>query len=127
MHHISAALPNGAFIEEIDDEEEEEEASELEGYDDDDDDPRRYELDGQPLDLDATAAALLAQHQDEGMSPIVEHGFDLLIWGIPFSALYVLMDVMIHQQYALHPTVLDEFKRMATTLPVLFAIIWFSA
>ncbi|CAO1629994.1 unnamed protein product [Parajaminaea phylloscopi] len=85
-----------------------------------------YLLNGQPLDLNATAAALMAQHEEDRMSPAMEHTFDLLIWSIPFSALFVLLDIMIQQQYAMHPTFMIEAGRMLGTLPFLIALIWFS-
>lgn len=68
----------------------------------------------------------MAQHREDSMSPFVENALDLLIWSIPFSALFVLLDIMIQQQYAMHPTFLIECGRMLGTLPFLVALIWFS-
>lgn len=83
-------------------------------------------VDGERLDLQATAESLMAQQKEDGMSPQVEGVLDLLIWGIPFSALFVLLDIMIQQQYAMHPTLLIEIGRMMGTIPILMAILWFS-
>lgn len=83
-------------------------------------------LGGKPLDLQATAESLMAQQRRDAMPSQVEAVFDLLIWGIPFSALFVLLDIMIQQQYAMHPTLLIEIGRMMGTIPIMMAIIWFS-
>ncbi|PWN28473.1 hypothetical protein BDZ90DRAFT_231459 [Jaminaea rosea] len=90
------------------------------------DDEASYMVDGERLDLQATAESLMAQQKEDGMSPQVEGVLDLLIWGIPFSALFVLLDIMIQQQYAMHPTLLIEIGRMMGTIPILMAILWFT-
>lgn len=76
------------------------------------------------VDLHTTAQSLMTEVQEDAMSPRVEKFFDLLIWSIPFTSLFVLLDVMIHQQYAMHPTLAQEFGRMIGTVPILVAIIW---
>lgn len=78
------------------------------------------------IDPDATAASVLADTQAAQLSPRMENALDLLVWSIPLSALFVLLDVMIQDQYAMHPTALQEAGRMLGTIPVLFAIVWFS-
>ncbi|CAO1617567.1 unnamed protein product [Sympodiomycopsis kandeliae] len=76
------------------------------------------------VDLQQTAESLMSEMKEDSMSPRVEKFLDLLIWSIPFTSLYVLLDVMIHQQYALHPTLLEEFGRMIGTVPILVTIVW---
>lgn len=66
----------------------------------------------------------MSEVEEDAMSPGVEKFLDLLIWSIPFTSLYVLLDIMIHQQYAMHPTLAQEFGRMIGTVPILVAIIW---
>lgn len=66
----------------------------------------------------------MSEVKDDAMSPRVEKFLDLLIWSIPLTSLYVLLDIMIHQQYAMHPTFAQEFGRIIGTAPILVAIIW---
>jgi hypothetical protein len=78
------------------------------------------------IDPDATAASVLADTQAAQLSPRMENTLDLFVWSIPLSALFVLLDIMIQDQYAMHPTALQEMGRMIGTVPVLFAVVWFS-
>ncbi|PWN21369.1 hypothetical protein BCV69DRAFT_282103 [Microstroma glucosiphilum] len=78
------------------------------------------------IDPDATAASVMADTQATQLSPRMENTLDLLVWSIPLSALFVLLDIMIQDQYAMHPTALQEVGRMIGTVPVLFAIVWFT-
>lgn len=78
------------------------------------------------MELNTTATALLVQHREEQLSPALEQTLDLLVWNIPFSALFVLLDIMIQQQYAMHPTLWIELGRMLSALPFLIILIWVS-
>lgn len=73
------------------------------------------------------AAQLLEQTQRESMSPRVEAALDTLIWTIPFAFLYLMLDIMIQQQYAMHPTFLTEAGRLAQALPLLTAFVYYTA
>ncbi|CDZ98001.1 hypothetical protein [Phaffia rhodozyma] len=45
---------------------------------------------------------------------------------IPFSFLFLAMDIMIHQQYGEHPTPMDELGRLTTAVPVISAVVYYS-
>lgn len=58
------------------------------------------------------------------MSPLMEDSLDLLIWSIPFTALFVLLDLLIQHQYAIQPTLVQEMGRAVYAVPVLVVVIW---
>ncbi|KAL7409453.1 hypothetical protein BDY24DRAFT_403136 [Mrakia frigida] len=52
--------------------------------------------------------------------------FKAIVLIIPFSFLYLAMDIMIHQQYSQHPSIEDEFWRLVNAVPLLSLIIYYS-
>lgn len=68
----------------------------------------------------------MQEAKEAEMPQAMENFFDLIIWGVPFTSLFVLLDIMIQQQYAMHPTILQEIGRMLGTIPFLLGIIWIS-
>ncbi|KAK0567578.1 hypothetical protein OC844_000161 [Tilletia horrida] len=82
-----------------------ESASEGEGNGDDDEgdadaDSNDMDPDALPYDLNAHTAELLARAQAaEGLSPRAELIFDTIIWTMPLVFVYVLLDVLVRQQY----------------------------
>lgn len=68
----------------------------------------------------------MQEAKEAEMPQAMENSFDLIIWGVPFTSLFVLLDIMIQQQYAMHPTILQEIGRMLGTVPFLLGIIWIS-
>jgi WD40 repeat protein len=78
-------------------------------------------------DEEIDATALLRASQRDAMSPSVEQILDTMIWTIPFSFLYLMMDIMIQQQYGINPTFFGEASRLLSPLPILTAFIYFTA
>lgn len=70
----------------------------------------------QPSD-EMNAETLYKDSESDSMPPHIEKALDLVIWCIPFSFLYLMLDIMIHQQYAQHPTALEELGRAAANIP----------
>lgn len=81
----------------------------------------------QHSDDEPDAGRLLYETQQAAIHPVAEGTLDTLIWTIPFAFLYLMMDIMIQQQYAMHPGVWDEVKRMANALPMLTVFIYYTA
>lgn len=73
------------------------------------------------------AEQLLRETTRDALHPAAERFLDTLIWAIPFGFLYLMMDIMIQQQYASHPTFWSEIQRMAQALPMLTAFIYYTA
>lgn len=62
-----------------------------------------------------------------GMSTTAERILDTLIWTIPFAFLYLLLDILIQQQYAIQPNLWEQFLRLINTLPILTIFIYATA
>lgn len=70
-----------------------------------------------PTLTEMNAETLFKDQKEDSIPPHVERFLDLIIWTIPLGFLYVMLDVMIHQQYAQHPTAWEEFKRVMANIP----------
>lgn len=64
-----------------------------------------------------TASSLLRETQHDAMNPVLEQVLDTIIWTMPFGFLFLMMDVMIQQQYGMHPTFFGELTRLSSTMP----------
>ncbi|KIJ56732.1 hypothetical protein M422DRAFT_22889 [Sphaerobolus stellatus SS14] len=51
--------------------------------------------------------------------------FDTVLFVIPFSFLYLMMDIIVHQQYRQNPTVGDYAGRLIPAIPVISIIIYY--
>lgn len=113
---------NGPRIQEIteDGDEDDQHDGEKEG----DDSDSSSDDDDEDEDEEDDADRLLRASEDAQMHPALESTLDTFIWSMPFCFLYLLMDIMIQQQYAMHPTPLREFGRLLGTLPLLVLFIW---
>jgi hypothetical protein len=105
QHRRMATMPNGR------------DESEDSDYSDD-----QYGDSDSEEEIDATA--LLRASQRNAMSPAVEQILDTITWSMPFGFLYLMMDIMIQQQYGIKPTVLGEASRLASPLAILTAFIY---
>lgn len=52
--------------------------------------------------------------------------FDTIILLIPFSCLYIGMDIMIKQQYAQHPGLKEEFGQLVNAFPIMALFIFYT-
>lgn len=69
-------------------------------------------------DEEPNAASLLRASERDAMNPIVEQVFDTIIWTIPFGFLYLMMDIMIQQQYGVKDiSFLGEVGRLLNPIP----------
>jgi hypothetical protein len=87
--------------------------------DDDEDEDDDYGRDEYSVDEQGSSNARAvweASHKD-AMSPQLEKTFDLIIWTMPFGFLYLLLDIMIQQQYAQHPSFIGEMTRVFGATP----------
>ncbi|KAE8225347.1 hypothetical protein CF319_g1906 [Tilletia indica] len=92
-------------------------------------DPRitQEDLSALPPELRARTAALLAEAQrEEGLSPVAELAFDTIIWTIPLVFVYVLLDVLVRQQYSQPVYLGGELKRICTRGPFLGLLSFYS-
>ncbi|CEH15368.1 hypothetical protein CBOM_03685 [Ceraceosorus bombacis] len=84
-----------------------------------------------PEELQARGKELMDRHQaladGNGIPTPINTVLDLLIWCMPFTFLYLLLDIMIQQQYAMHPTFLIELGRLLGTAPILAVFIYYTA
>ncbi|UZJ56348.1 hypothetical protein CBS101457_005668 [Exobasidium rhododendri] len=78
-------------------------------------------------DEEPTAESLLLESQRNGMNPVIDQILDTIIWTMPFGFLFLMMDIMIQQQYAMHPSFVHEAGRLATTMPILTIFVYATA
>ncbi|KAF9510224.1 hypothetical protein BS47DRAFT_1384056 [Hydnum rufescens UP504] len=52
--------------------------------------------------------------------------FDAVLLIIPLSFFYLLMDILVQQQYGQHPTVSGELKHLASAIPAISFFVFFS-
>ncbi|KAK0565866.1 hypothetical protein OC861_003527 [Tilletia horrida] len=80
-----------------------------------------------PPELRAHTASLLAQAQAaEGLSPTAELIFDTAIWTIPLVFVFVLLDVLVRQQYSQPIWWSGEAKRVLSRGPFIGAVSYYS-
>ena len=69
-----------------------------------------------------TAEEMLEHIQDERMGRRTEMTLDWLIWTMPFAFAFILMDVLVQQQYGEKPTIWGECKTFVTRVPGTFRL-----
>ncbi|CAD7065589.1 unnamed protein product [Tilletia caries] len=88
---------------------------------------QEIDLDALPPELRARTASLLAEAQAaDGLSPSAELAFDTVIWTIPLVFVYVLLDVLVRQQYAQPVYLMGELRRVGTRGPFLAFLAYYS-
>lgn len=65
------------------------------------------------MSADEVQAAALKQQEEDAQDEI----FKTAILVVPFTFCFLLMDILIHQQYGRQPAFLEELGRLATTVP----------
>lgn len=65
------------------------------------------------MSADEVQAAALKQQEEDAQDEI----FKTAILVVPFTFCFLLMDILIHQQYGRQPAVWEELGRLATTVP----------
>ncbi|KDN53141.1 hypothetical protein K437DRAFT_271924 [Tilletiaria anomala UBC 951] len=71
-----------------------------------------------------SAQQVMEDANRDGMNPQVEEAFDVIIWTMPFGFLFLLLDIMIQQQYAQHPSFLGEMTKMLANVPILGTFVY---
>ncbi|KAH7344611.1 hypothetical protein B0J17DRAFT_636131 [Rhizoctonia solani] len=64
--------------------------------------------------------------EEERLSPLGDSILDTAIMAIPLSTLYIILDLLVQQQYAQQPTVKEEIGRVVTNVPILFILIHYT-
>ncbi|KEP53689.1 hypothetical protein V565_027840 [Rhizoctonia solani 123E] len=54
----------------------------------------------------------------EQLAPLADSILDTGIIAIPLSTLYIVLDLLVQQQYAQQPTIKEEFGRVITNVPM---------
>ncbi|KAG8713355.1 hypothetical protein FRC11_012481 [Ceratobasidium sp. 423] len=68
----------------------------------------------------------LPAEKEEQLSPLADSILDTAIMAIPLSTLYIVLDLLVQQQYAQQPTVKEELGRVVTNVPILFVLIHYT-
>ncbi|CAE6521923.1 unnamed protein product [Rhizoctonia solani] len=63
---------------------------------------------------------------EEQLSPLANSILDTAIIAIPLSTLYIVLDLLVQQQYAQQPTIKEELGRVVTNVPILFILIHYT-
>ncbi|KAF8517183.1 hypothetical protein BU17DRAFT_50124 [Hysterangium stoloniferum] len=71
--------------------------------------------------LDATEAKADPSPQEDTADEV----FNAVLLIIPFSFLYLMMDILVHLQYGRHPTVGEYAGRLVSAVPLLSLIIFY--
>ncbi|CAE6531852.1 unnamed protein product [Rhizoctonia solani] len=64
--------------------------------------------------------------EEEQLSPVADSILDTAIMAIPLSTLYIVLDLLVQQQYAQQPTIKEELGRVVTNVPILFILIHYT-
>ncbi|KAH7916190.1 hypothetical protein BJ138DRAFT_1076025 [Hygrophoropsis aurantiaca] len=72
-------------------------------------------------------AAVETSPDDDGRIPLAEELFSAAVLLIPFSSFLLLMDILIHQQYAKHPTPWEFAERLMNSVPILSVFIFYTS
>ncbi|WFD07476.1 40S ribosomal protein S25 [Malassezia vespertilionis] len=75
---------------------------------------------------ESNAQTLYAQVEDNKLDASTEFKLDLIIWCMPFLFIFELLNILIQQQYHETVTVTGEIKTVATRLPPLCLLIWWT-
>ncbi|KAF8760921.1 GAL4-like Zn(II)2Cys6 (or C6 zinc) binuclear cluster DNA-binding domain [Rhizoctonia solani] len=59
----------------------------------------------------------LPAKDEEKLSPLVDSILDTTIMAIPLGTLYIVLDLLVQQQYAQQPTIKEEVGRVVTNVP----------
>ncbi|EUC65340.1 transmembrane protein, putative [Rhizoctonia solani AG-3 Rhs1AP] len=62
----------------------------------------------------------------EQLAPLADSILDTGIIAIPLSTLYIVLDLLVQQQYAQQPTIKEEFGRVITNVPILCILIHYT-
>ncbi|KAJ1311061.1 hypothetical protein OPQ81_009565 [Rhizoctonia solani] len=68
----------------------------------------------------------LPPEKEEQLSPLADSILDTAIMAIPLSTLYIVLDLLVQQQYAQQPTLKEELGRVVTNVPILFILIHYT-
>ncbi|KAF8591449.1 hypothetical protein K439DRAFT_1402075 [Ramaria rubella] len=72
-------------------------------------------------------SGVLEKAEEKDESPdLADEVFNAILLIIPFSFLYLMMDILVHQQYGQHPSIRDYTKRLISAVPVLSIFIFYS-
>ncbi len=106
-------------VEEEDDEDEDELIDDSDEHDatTDEDDYGYDDEDDAQTGSGMNAQKLYEHTRQDALNPRLERILDMIIWTMPFTFLYLLLDIMIRQQYAQHPTFLVELVNVLSTAP----------
>ncbi|KAG0709542.1 hypothetical protein DFH29DRAFT_2158 [Suillus ampliporus] len=58
--------------------------------------------------------------------PLAEEIFNAVVLIMPFTFFLIMMDILIHQQYAQRPTVSDVAQRLLTNFPILSTFVFYT-
>ncbi|KAG2146742.1 hypothetical protein DEU56DRAFT_786183 [Suillus clintonianus] len=58
--------------------------------------------------------------------PLAEEIFNAVVFIMPFTFFLIMMDILIHQQYALQPTVGEVARRLLTNFPILSIFVFYT-
>ncbi|CAE6449640.1 unnamed protein product [Rhizoctonia solani] len=64
--------------------------------------------------------------EEERLAPLADSILDTAIMAIPLSTLYIVLDLLVQQQYAQQPTFKEELGRVVTNVPILFILIHYT-
>ncbi|KAG8748518.1 hypothetical protein FRC10_003651 [Ceratobasidium sp. 414] len=69
--------------------------------------------------INDTGVLQLAQKdsEEDDIQPLADSILNTAILAIPLSFLYILLDILVQQQYAQQPTIREEFGRIIANVP----------
>ncbi|KAI9639332.1 uncharacterized protein MKK02DRAFT_39631 [Dioszegia hungarica] len=73
------------------------------------------------------AGGVVPEPADERERDIWDEVFDTAILTIPFSFLYLLLDILVYMQYSFKPKTADIVAHMARAVPTLAMITWYTS
>ncbi|QRV91106.1 transmembrane protein [Ceratobasidium sp. AG-Ba] len=68
----------------------------------------------------------LKDEDADGVSPLADRLLDTAIFAIPLSFLYILLDILVQQQYSQQPTLHEEFRRVAANVPIIAILVHYT-
>ncbi|KAG8764324.1 hypothetical protein FRC15_007686 [Serendipita sp. 397] len=74
----------------------------------------------------ATISPIVGRKDEPSKATLIDELLDTVILLIPFSFLYVGMDIMVKQQYAQHPNFREELEQYLSAIPILALFIFYS-
>ncbi|KAF9226469.1 hypothetical protein BS17DRAFT_697565 [Gyrodon lividus] len=73
-----------------------------------------------------TLASTSTPEVDDGPPPLLEEIFNALVIIMPHTFFLIMMDILIHHQYAKQPTVRDIAGRLVNTLPIMAIFMFYT-